>query len=270
MLILSQLYIYPVKSMGGISVSSAWVTERGLERDRRWMLVDKENSFLTLRELPKMAMLQPVLEEKGLRIRSLEYPADDLMIPFDMLEKEWQKVTIWNATCDVRRVGEIADRWFSEILETNCKLVYMPDESIRPVDTTSGYKPEGKITSFSDAYPFMMLGEASLHDLNTRLTNPVSFKRFRPNIVFSGGYPYQEDEITEFTINRLRFTGLENCARCSIPNVDPKNGIMGPDKEPLRTLASYRTQNRKVNFGRNVVHTGTGRIKIGDEVCISN
>ncbi len=266
MLTLSQLFIYPVKSIRGISVSSSRVTDRGLEHDRRWMLVDEENSFLTLREFPKMALLQPVVEEKCLRIRSLEYRMDDLIIPFDTFGNGWEKVTIWNATCDARRVGGDVDRWFSEILGTNCKLVYMPDKTLRPVDTTSGYKPEGKLTSFADAYPFMMLGEASMNDLNKRLEKPVTIERFRPNIVFSGGYPCQEDEIKDFSINQVRFTGLENCARCSIPNVDPERGIPGKDKEPLRTLAGYRTQDRKINFGRNVVHSGSGMISVGDEI----
>ncbi len=215
-----------------------------------------------------MALLQPALEENGLRIQSLEYPKDDLHIPFNTYENGWEKVTIWNAVCDARRVGNKVDRWFSDILGTNCKLVYMPDESIRPVDTTSGFKPEGKITSFSDAYPFMMLGETSMNDLNARLKNAVSIKRFRPNIVFSGGFPYQEDEIEDFTINEVLFTGLENCARCIIPNIDPEKGIKGFDKEPIRTLALYRTHNGNVNFGRNVVHFRTGTINVGDEICL--
>ena len=105
-----------------------------------------------------------------------------------------------------------------------------------------------------------------MNALNNRLEKPVSIERFRPNIVFSGGYPYQEDEIKEFAINHVRFTGLENCARCAIPNVDPESGIPGKDKEPLRTLAGYRTQDHKINFGRNVVHSGSGMISIGDEI----
>ena len=268
MLTISELFIYPIKSMSGISVSSAKVTDRGLENDRRWMLVDEKNSFLTLREFPKMALIQPFLEKKCLRIRFTDSQVEDLTIPYDMFENGWEKVTIWNANCDARRIGGDADRWFSEILGTNCKLVFMPDESIRPVDTTSGFKPEGKITSFSDAYPFLMLGEASVNDLNSRLNKPVSIKRFRPNIVFSGGYPFQEDKIREFSINQVRFTGLENCARCSIPNVDPEKGIMALDKEPLKTLATYRTHDKTINFGRNVAHSGTGMISVGDEICL--
>lgn len=266
MLVISQLLIYPIKSLGGISVSTTMVTDRGLQFDRRWTLVDEKNRILTLREYPIMALLQPSLEKGNLRVRSEKYATADLIIPFDTLEKQEEKVTIWNARCDAVRVGDEADQWFSDQLGSRCKLVYMPDESMRPVDTTSGYAPEGKFTSFADAYPFMMLGEASMEDLNKRLPTPVSIMRFRPNIVFQGGFPFQEDEIDDFSINQIRFTGLENCARCQIPNVDPATGLVNKDKEPLRTLAKYRTQNRNINFGRNVVHSGTGIVNVGDEL----
>lgn len=268
MLEISQLLIYPIKSLRGISLSRAMVTDRGFLHDRSWMLVDDKNKFLTLREFPKMALLQPILEKESLRIQSLEHQIEDLIIPFYAHEKTNAKVTIWNATCDAIRVGAKADQWFGEILNTQCKLVFMPESSVRPVDTTSGFAPEGKHTSFADAYPFMMLSEASMEDLNSRLSSPVSVSRFRPNIVFSGGYPYQEDKIEDFTINQIRFTGLEDCARCQIPNVDPETGVISQDKEPLKTLASYRKQERNINFGRNVVHTGTGILTVGDEILL--
>jgi uncharacterized protein len=266
MLKVSQLFIYPIKSLRGIAVESAWVTDRGLKHDRRWMLVNEQNRFLSQRELPKMALLQVALEKDGLRIKSSQ-PHADIIIPYDAEENGMEKVTIWNATCDARRVGEKIDNWFSDKLGLPCKLVFMPDESMRPVDTTSGYHPEGKYTSFADAYPFLLVGEASMQDLNNRLNEPVSVRRFRPNIVFSGGLPYQEDEMGDFTINNVHFTGLENCARCMVPNVDPETGISG--REPVKTLATYRLQNKKINFGRNVVHSGTGIIRVGDEISLS-
>ena len=264
MLTVSQLYIFPIKSLAGIAVSSATVTDRGFQHDRRWMLVDPDNRFLTQREFPKMARLKPSIEAEGLRIQSLDYLADDLVIPWEATEADSEMVTIWNATCEAKRVGKQVDDWFSEVLGMACQLVYMPDASRRPVDTSSGYAPAGKFTSFADAYPFMMMSEASMDDLNRRLANPVSILRFRPNIVFSGGEPYQEDEIEDFSINEIQFTGLENCARCNVPTIDPATGVMAQDKEPLRTLTKYRLQNKKINLGRNVVHSGTGTVRVGD------
>jgi uncharacterized protein YcbX len=266
MLKISQLYIYPVKSLRGISMPSAMVTDRGFKYDRRWMIVDSNNSFLTLRQFPKMSFLKVGLMESGLKIESLEHIGNYLEIPFVSDADELESVTIWNAKVEAKRVGKVADHWFSDMLGSSCKLVYMPESSMRPVDTTSGYAPKGKFTSFADAYPFMMIGESSLEDLNTRIQTPVTISRFRPNIVFSGGMPYQEDTIEDFTINSIHFTGLENCKRCKIPNIDPEKGELSKDKEPLRTLSRYRMVNKKIEFGRNVVHSGTGILSVGDEL----
>ena len=118
------------------------------------------------------------------------------------------------------RMVLVIDAWFSKVVGLTCRLVHMPDESLRPVNTTSGVRPEGKFTSFSDAYPFLLLSEESMEDLNNRSGNSFSIKRFRPNIVTKGGVPYHEDHLTEFRIGEVQFLGIEKCARCAVPNVD--------------------------------------------------
>ncbi len=266
MLTISQLFIYPIKSLSGISISSSEVTNRGLKYDRRWMIVDKKNQFLTLREYPKMALLDVEINENSLSIKSREYSEMSVNIPFITETNNLENVTIWNATVQAKLVKIEVDEWLSDMLEVACKLVYMPDQSMRPVDTTSGYHPAEKFTSFADAYPFLLLGEASMQDLNSRTEKQFSIQRFRPNLVFSGGLPYSEDDIENFTINEVNFRGLENCARCKIPNINPENGILGADNEPLKTLSKYRLRNRNIEFGRNIVHDGTGIISVGDEL----
>jgi uncharacterized protein len=274
MLTVSQLFIYPIKSLAGIAVSSATVTDRGFQHDRRYMLTNEKNGFLTIREFPQLTRLQPVLEPDGLRIVALDYPISDLFVPTPTEAEGNHDVTIWNATVRALPTQSDADRWFSEVLNSRCKLAYMPDSSMRPVDTTSGYKPAGKFTSFADAYPFMLMGEASLTDLNERYAErnpgkpPITIHRFRPNIVMAGGAPNQEDDIEAFTINGVSFRGLEKCARCTIPNVDPETGLPDPKKEPLATLSKYRTQDRKINFGRNVVHSGIGVVNVGEPLVL--
>jgi len=266
MLKVSQLYIYPIKSLAGISVKAAEVTAKGFTNDRRFMLVDKNNRFLTIREFPKMTRLQPELKEDGITVMALDTEVDNLFIPFKTSKEEKEKVVIWNAQVEARGISSSIDKWFSTVLGADMKLVYMPEKSMRPVDTTSGYNPSGKFVSFADAYPFMMMGEASIDDLNERYKGDQKFTvhRFRPNIVFSGGIPNQEDKIENFVINGVSFKGLENCARCTIPNVDPQTGIVDANTEPLATLSKYRLQNRKINFGRNLVHLGHGTVHIGD------
>ncbi|MBM1105058.1 MOSC domain-containing protein [Aurantibacter crassamenti] len=266
MLKISQLYLYPIKSLAGISVDSAVVTITGFEHDRKYMLVDENNRFLTIREFPKMTRLKPKLEKNGLSVVSLDDKTDNLFIPYQNRIEKSEKVIIWNSEVEAHIISKKSNAWFSELLGANVKLVYMPQSSRRPVDTNSGYKPAGKFVSFADAYPFMMMGEASLTDLNKRYNknNKFGVQRFRPNIVFSGGIPNQEDKIERFSINNIEFQGLENCARCTVPNVDPQTGILDVNSEPLTTLSKYRIQNRKTYFGRNLVHSGTGKLRIGD------
>lgn len=259
MLQISQLFIYPIKSMAGISVKSAKVTATGFEYDRRWMLVDEHNMFISQREVPKMALIKVNIEANGLLVSLLDV---EYLIPFneesDSLERT--EVTIWDDTCTAEFVGIEADQWFSNALQINCRLVYMPDDVKRIVDQK--YAPADKITSFSDAYPFLLIGEESLHDLNGRLETSLQINRFRPNIVFSGGEAFDEDKFAHFTINAIDFYGLKLCARCSITTIDQENAVTG--KEPLKTLAKYRQKNNKILFGQNLVHSGNGEVKIGD------
>lgn len=252
--------------MAGISLDYAEVTAKGFNNDRRFMLIDENNRFLTIREFPKMTRLKPKLEEDGLTVISLDTEMENLFIPFHALNEKPEKVVIWNAEVEAKSISYNIDSWFSDVLGASVKLVYMPQMSMRPVDTTSGYKPTGKFVSFADAYPFMMLGEASLTDLNERHEAVQKFRihRFRPNIVFSGGYPNQEDEIGWFFINGIAFQGLENCARCTVTTVDPQTGIFDASSEPLATLSKYRLQDRKIYFGRNLVHSGAGKVHVGD------
>ena len=269
MLKLSQIYIYPVKSLAGIAVPSSAVTDRGLQHDRRWMLVDEKNKFITQRQYPEMARLHPALSENALLVRDAENPAYQIEIPFELAEAELENVRVWKAKVAAKSAGRESAEWFSDRLGRPCKLVFMPDSSRRPVDASSGIKPTGKITSFSDAYPFLMLGEASLDDLNSRLDESVSILRFRPNLVFSGGYPYQEDEFNDFIINGISFTGLENCARCNVPNINPETAEVSKDNQPIKTLAAYRTVDRKILLGRDLIHAGTGKVSVGDEIVLS-
>lgn len=268
MLQITQLFIYPIKSMGGVQITSGEVTDRGLKFDRRWMLVDDKCAFITQREFPQMAVLKVRLGKDFLTVSDGYSNDSDLVIPLDGFDNGQVKVTIWNAVCDAMQTSKFVDQWFSDILKITCRLVYMPDKSMRPVDTTSGYAPKGKFTSFADAYPFLLLGQESVNDLNARLETQVSITRFRPNLVFSGGHAYIEDQIEEFEINGIKFLGLENCARCSIITINQENSEI--NKEPLKTLSAYRKKGNNVFFGRNVVHSGTGKISVGDEIVFDN
>lgn len=260
---ISRLFIYPVKSLGGIALTGAQVTARGLQHDRRWMLVDQNNRFMSQRTKPAMALFKLSLADDGVEVLH-SLTQDILLIPFAPQTREQLSVTIWDDTCTGTRVSDIADAWFSQKLGTNCRLVFMDDDSLRPVDPR--YAGPEHITSFADAYPMLLISEASLQDLNSRLTDKVDYDRFRPNIVVSGVEPYHEDRIAHFTIGDIHFYGVKPCARCVMVGVNQQTAELYP--EPLKTLNSYRRFGKKVFFGQNLIHQGSGTISIGDELQI--
>lgn len=265
MLQISELYIYPIKSLAGIPVKKARVTATGFEHDRRWLLVDESNCFITQREFHQMALLKVVIEDGGLMVTNKQNN-DSIFIPFNIPGKQYEQVmvTIWDDTCMAQFVDLAADKWFTKALDMNCRLVYMPDSTRRIVDQR--YAPENALTSFADAYPFLIIGQASLNELNTRLDEPLPMNRFRPNIVFTGGKPFDEDLYGHFTIGDINFFGVKLCARCVMTTVNQDTAVKG--KEPLKTLARYRFKNNKILFGQNLVHEGEGEIAVGDELVV--
>ena len=171
-------------------------------------------------------------------------------------------VRVWKDTCRAAWLGERPAAWFSDFLGSSCGLVYMAGETIRPADPA--YAPGGTRVSFADAFPFLLISEESLADLNLRLADPLPMNRFRPNLVVAGAAPYQEDRWDRVEIKGLGFRIVKPCARCVVTTTDQLTTERG--REPLRTLATYRQVNGKVMFGQNVVHERQGRLRLGDAV----
>ena len=262
---ISQLFIYPIKSLGGISVETIPVTDRGFQYDRRYMLVDENNRFLTQREYPVMALLQTVIDGNDLLVHHKKTIDLKLRLPLmPVHEGEVTTVQVWEDICDAIYISPLADEWFSERIGISCRLVYMPETSRRQVDERYALKDD--ITSFADGYPILMIGQSSLDDLNSRMKEALPINRFRPNIVFTGGRPFEEDTMEHFIINGIHGYAVKPCARCVITTTDQETGNTG--KEPLRTLASYRRVNNEVWFGQNVLTEGNGFISVGDSIEI--
>jgi uncharacterized protein len=265
MLKVSELYTYPIKSLGGIAKETVEITNTGFKNDRRWMLVDDNNLFLSQRTLPVLALLQPSEVEDGIVVMHKYNPLHTIKIPLHLETKSTIKVSVWDDVCEAIEVSNECNNWFSEMLKTNCKLVYMPDDTKRMVDKR--YATNNEVTSFSDGYPILMIGQASLDNLNTKLAEPLPMDRFRPNIVFTGGDAHIEDEMESFTINNIKFLGVKPCARCNMTTINQQNGETG--KEPLKTLATYRASNNKIYFGQNVLQQQNGSIQIDNEIIIT-
>lgn len=232
---------------------------RGFAADRRWMIVDAHGKFVTQRELPQLALVDVALETDQLRLSAPGQP--ELVLPLEHERGEPVTVEVWRdqALGMAHALGSV---WFSNYLAGPHQLVYMPEHHQRAVNPARAQP--GDIVAFADAYPFLVISEASLADLNARLEVPVVMERFRPNIVVSGSEPFAEDDYARVKIGQIAFRGVKRCERCVVTTIDPSTGERG--KEPLRTLAKYRTQDQKVWFGMNLIHDGVGSLRVGDSV----
>jgi len=256
---LTQINIFPLKSARGLSVSVSRVGAFGPEYDRRWMLVDQSGHFLTQRKYPQMSLIDVALTEQGLQFQA---PAMEELLVARPEVGESRLVTVWKDQYEARDAGEVAANWFSRFLDIPCRLVYMPDETFRPINPK--YVRHRQPVSFADGFPFMLISEASLDDLNSRLEQPVEMKRFRPNLVVRGCEPYEEDYWRRVRIGMIEFEVVKPCSRCAIPNINPATGVR--EREPYLTLASYRTNDFGVCFGQNLVHCHEGLLQVGDAV----
>lgn len=261
-MIVQDIFIYPIKSLGGIRLEEAVVEERGFQYDRRWMLIDERGMFVTQRVHPKLALLGVNLVEKGLIVFLKKDRTQHIEVPFGLASGPEVEVTIWDDRVLAKQVDRAFDTWFSDFLGFEVRLVVLPESTHRKVDPR--YAVNSESVSFADGMPYLLIGQASLDELNSRLESPVPMNRFRPNLVFSGGVPFMEDTLRKIKIGDLDFQIVKPCARCVLTTVDQETGEKG--KEPLKTLSSYRTLNGKVYFGQNMVVLQSGKIKIGDPI----
>jgi uncharacterized protein len=268
MLTVSQLYIYPIKGIAGIQCTEAIVTPKGLAWDRRFMLVDQQGQFITQREHPELTQFMPEIKGQELHIR-LRQISDSVTIQTPHTYARAMMVWVWGAHVKARLVSNQVDQWFSEHLKKQVHLVYMPDTSRRSVPPE--YAGQGQTVSFADAYPFLIATEASLQDLNSRLTTPVPMDRFRPNIVIAGDTPpWQDDHWRDVQIGSLQMRCVKPCARCIVITTDQTTGLRS--KEPLATLSTFRKVGNKVLFGQNTILVdktqGGALLRVGDAVQV--
>ncbi|MCF0073477.1 MOSC domain-containing protein [Dyadobacter sp. CY261] len=261
---LSEIWIYPVKSLGGIRLTKALTEERGLQYDRRWMVIDEENVFITQRVHLQMALIDVALLENGLKIFLRNNPEDSVTVPYEPATALPVTVKVWDDTVEAVTVSEEADAWLSHQLGLNLRLVMMPESTQRKADPR--YAEHNENVSFADGFPYLVISQASLDELNGRLAEPITMRRFRPNFVISGTEPFAEDQWKHISIGNLRFEVVKPCARCVLTTINPETAVKGP--EPLKTLASYRRNGNKILFGQNVTVRDFGEIKEGDQVVV--
>jgi hypothetical protein len=272
MAILTQLLLYPIKSCAGMAVRSATLLESGLSaegvHDREWMLVTGDGQFLTQREFPRMALIQPRPVGGNLRVRAPGM--GDLLLPLAweaVAGAPLRTVQIWDDRVRALDCGDLAADWFAEALgiRTGIRLVRFHHDVVRPtsVKWTGGVPSQ---TRFADGYPLLLIGQASLDDLNLRLKAvgraPLTMDRFRPNLVVDGLEAFEEDYLASLSAGPVGIRPVKPCARCPIPSIDQATGVPGPD--PLDILQTYRANPRldgAVCMGMNcIVSSGAGSL----------
>jgi uncharacterized protein len=260
---ISEINVFPVKSLKGISVKSASVEERGLENDRRFMLIDEKRTFITQREFPVLARFETEFSDEGF---VLSFDDEQILIPNKIDSNQKVNVKIWKSTAKAIVCNDSINEWFSDKLKVNTRLVYMPDDSKRIVSPFYSIRKYKDIVSFADGYPVLLIGEESLADLNSKLETPIPMDRFRTNLVVSGSEAFAEDSWKRIRIGKTIFQLMKPCARCVMTTIDQTKGEK-QGSEPLKTLASYRTKNGKVMFGQNLIAENFGEtINLGDEI----
>ncbi len=258
----SELWIYPVKSCAGHQVEAVTLDRFGPAGDRRWMVIDADGNFLTQREHPRMALVQvEMLDRGGLRLATAGSSCEVALPPPGTAARN---VQVWSDQVTAVDAGDAPAAWLSQNLGTACRLVYMPNDSSRPVDPEIAR--DGQTVSFADAFPLLLISQASLDDLNSRLPQPVPMNRFRPNLVVSGCEPFAEDGWRRIRVGSVEFDVVKPCQRCSIPSIDQATAER--DGSINRVLASYRRFDRKILFGQNLLYSGEGRIAVEDPVTV--
>ena len=256
---LSTIHVYPVKSIAALTQSQAWVEKQGLAFDRRFMVASDDGAMITARKYPQMVKISATLTMTGL---VLQYPNKaDLVLQYADFEMLDTAATVWNDNFNAYTTTVIANQWFSEIITHSVQLLFCGQQSQR-------VRPKiGHNVSFADGYPLLIISEASLAALNERSSEQHTMAQFRTNLVISNTEPFAEDGWKRIRIGEVEFKAVKPCARCILTTVDPLSGEYSPQKEPLKTMATFRADAMgEVFFGQNLVALNEGMIRAGDVI----
>ncbi len=258
----ASLWRYPIKSCRGMSLPLADLDARGIIHDRRFMVTDPGGRFLTQREHPRLALISPQVSETCLTVSAPGM--GDLQVPVATAGTE-TRVVVWRDTCAAIDQGMEVAGWFSSYLGHDVRLVRIVNGFTRRIDPAFARHEDDQV-HFADGYPLLLISQASLDDLNSRLSAPLPMDRFRPNIVVSGCAPFAEDTWPAIRVGNVELDVVKPCARCVTTTVNQETAHVG--KEPLATLATFRKRDRGVMFGQNLIHRGTGTIAVGDAISV--
>ncbi len=262
---ITDLRIYPIKSIAGIQLTQSKVETQGLQYDRRWVLADENGIFVHQRDYPEMALLQPAINGD---VMTVTHKTKDISpVSFKMTEPDSSpvSVSVWDDTCSAKPVDTEVDEWFSTIIGKPVRLLYMHEDSVRQADQRYAIESTDKV-SFADGYPVLIISEESLALLNSKTEEYVPMNRFRANVIIEGCEAHEEDRFRKINIGEVTMHGVKPCARCVMTTIDADTAQKG--KEPLKTLTTYRKLGHKILFGENFIPRNGGTVKVGDSLTV--
>jgi uncharacterized protein YcbX len=262
---LSAIHVFPVKSCAPLVLSDAVVETRGLALDRRWMIIDAAGKFATGRQHARLTLIRGQPNGSGIELTAPNMPALHVDAP---THGERIDTAVWGTAVTPLLASTEAHRWISAFLGSPHRLVHMDAACARPMKAgyDGRYGVDSDEVSFADGFPLLLISQASLALLNSKLAQPVPMLRFRPNLVVSGTSPHAEDQWRRIRVGECEFDVLKPCTRCVFTTVDFERGTRDPSGEPLRTLTTYRRSPDGVTFGQNLIPRRLGRVRVGDTV----
>jgi uncharacterized protein len=253
------IIIYPIKGLAGIPLQEAKALPMGFENDRRWMLIDENNQFITQRTQPRMALFQ---QEVSDGLLSVTYNNSSFSFSMSEVSETLIQTKVWDDIATTQVVSHLANDWFSHQLGQKVRLVKIANDNARMHYST--IKDINFPVSLADGYPYLIVGEASLQLLNEKMSEKVQMNRFRPNIVVSSSVAHEEDEWGDFKVGSATFTNIKPCGRCIVITIEQTTGKI--NNETLKILNTYRKKDNSVLFGTNVVCNVPGKVSVGDKI----
>ena len=280
------LHVYPLKGAAGFAPQSWPVDQRGLRHDRCFMLVDTTGNFISQRTCARLALVRGEIILNALHIsypasarlthqtaalKTLEIPLETLDFSANAARHNFIRVQVWDDILEVPALWPEADAAMSGFLNQACRLVCMPKDTTRLTSITRG-EPRGNL-SFADAAPILLTSETALADLNSRLqqggSEAIPMDRFRANIVIRGAALAEDDHWSALRINNAQFRASNSCKRCKVITIDQTTGEF-VSRDPILTLARYRSDGNSVTFGQHMLVERAGMISVGDAITIDS
>ncbi|ASA57332.1 hybrid-cluster NAD(P)-dependent oxidoreductase [Vibrio gazogenes] len=254
-----QIHIYPVKSVGGISLSQSWADKEGLAFDRRFMLALADGGMVTARKFPRLVTVRSALMPDGVLFQV--EGEEPLRIRYADFKMQEIATTVWRDTFTAYTTTDEANDWFSRVIDRQVELIFTGEHSQRYRESV------GNTVGFADGYPLLIISQGSLDELNRRSPEQHVMQQFRANIVVSGTEPFAEDGWKRIRIGTAEFELVKPCERCILTTVEPEHGQLRASQEPLKTLVQFRRgASGGVFFGQNMVVRTAGMIQTDDVV----